>query len=307
VIPNDRSLLGEPEGDALPANLRAIPVLDAHVHVFPDRVLDAIWQWFETHGWPIRYKLHSDALLDHLAERGVGEVLALHYAHKPGMSRALNDHVLEVARRRAGVIPCATVFPGEKGARELLHRAFGEGARAVKIHCHVQKVAPDDPRLDEVFEECENAGRPVVMHAGREPSSNAYGIDTRALCSAAATARVLARHPGLTLVIPHMGADEFDEYERLLDLHPNLYLDTTMVVAGYLPAEDRFETVKRRWDRVLYGTDFPNLPFAWDREIKRLAALGLSEPQLQALFGGTARRIFGSSVRSAPARCPESS
>jgi uncharacterized protein len=293
LIPNDHSFLDEPEGDRLPDVFRGVAVLDAHVHVFPDRVLEAIWSWFETHGWPIRYRLSSDRLLDHLFERGVESVLALHYAHKPGMARSLNDYVLELARRRPGVIPCATVFPGEKDAREILRRAFGGGARAVKIHCHVQKIAPDDPRLIEVFEECEAARRPVVMHAGREPSSAAYGIDTRALCSAEATARVLARHPGLTLVVPHLGADEFDEYEALLDRFPNLWLDTTMALSGYLPCGDRFEMVRRRSERLLYGTDFPNLPYAWDRELKRIGGLGLSPAQRAALLGGNARQVFG--------------
>jgi predicted TIM-barrel fold metal-dependent hydrolase len=296
VISTDRSLLDEPEGDAPPpslaATLAAAPLVDAHVHVFPDRVFEAIRSWFETHGWAIRYRLTSDQLLDHVFERGVESVLALHYAHKPGMARSLNDYVLELARRRPGVIPAATVFPGEKDAREILRRAFGEGARAVKLHCHVQKVAPDDPRLTEIYEECAEAGRPVVLHAGREPSSAAYGIDTRALCSAAATERVLARHPGLTLVIPHLGADEFDEYEQLLGRFENLWLDTTMALSGYMSWAPRFETVRRRASRLLYGTDFPNLPYAWDRELKRIAGLGLTPEQASALLGGNARRLF---------------
>ncbi len=303
MISDDRSLLTEPEGDTLPAPFRDLPVLDAHVHVFPDRLLDAIWSWFESHGWAIRYKLHGDRLLDHLEERGIREVVALHYAHKPGIARSLNDHVLAFARRRANVIPCATVFPGEPGAREILHRAFGEGARGVKLHCHVQKIAPDDPRLDEVYEESSSQNRPVVIHAGREPSSQAYGVDTRALCSVQSVERVLVRHPGLTLVVPHLGADEFDEYDALLDRFPGLYLDTTMALSGYLPGFERFEMVKRRTDRLLYGTDFPNLPYAWDRELKKIADLALTPEQAAALLGGNARRLFGS--RSGPSTSGE--
>jgi predicted TIM-barrel fold metal-dependent hydrolase len=294
VISDDRSLLTEPEGQNLPAAFRDLAVLDAHVHVFPDRLLDAIWGWFESHGWAIRYKLHGDELLDHLMERGIREVVALHYAHKPGLARSLNTHVLAFAHRRANVIPCATVFPGEPHAREILHRAFGEGARGVKIHCHVQRIAPDDPRLDEVYEESSEANRPVVIHAGREPTSQAYGVDTRILCSAAAVERVLQRHPGLTLVVPHLGADEWDAYEALLDRFPGLHLDTTMALSGYLPGFDRVEMVKRRTGRLLYGTDFPNLPYAWDRELKKIADLGLTVDQARALLGGNARGLFGS-------------
>jgi predicted TIM-barrel fold metal-dependent hydrolase len=49
----------------------------------------------------------------------------------------------------------------------------------------------------------------------------------------------------------------------------------------------------RHADRLLYGTDFPNLPYAWDRELSRLAALPLSAAQRERLFWGNAERLFG--------------
>ncbi len=290
VTPNDA------EGDALPRETEGIPILDAHVHLFPDRVFDAIFRWFDTNAWPIRYKLHSDAMLDHLESRGVREVVALHYAHKPGMAQSLNEYVLGIARRRPGVIPTATVYPGEPGAREILRRAFGEGARGVKLHCHVQRMAPDDERLDEVYQEATRARVPVVIHAGREPSSDAYGIDCHALCAASRMENVLRRHPDLLLIVPHLGSDEFAEYEAMLDRHPNLHLDTTMVMAEYFPIAPDAGFLARRADRLLYGTDFPNIPYAWDRELRRIAAAGLSRESLGKILGGNARRLFG--VRS---------
>lgn len=290
VTPNDA------EGDALPRETEGIPILDAHVHLFPDGVFDAIFRWFDTHAWPIRYKLHSEAVLDHLESRGVREVVALHYAHKPGMAQSLNEYVLGIARRRPGVIPTATVYPGEPGAREILRRAFGEGARGVKLHCHVQRMAPDDERLDEVYEEATRARVPVVIHAGREPSSDAYGVDCRALCAASRMENVLRRHPELLLIVPHLGSDEFEAYEAMLDRHPNLHLDTTMVMAGYFPIAPDDGFLARRADRLLYGTDFPNIPYAWDRELRRIASAGLERVALGKILGGNARRLFG--VRS---------
>lgn len=282
-------LLDDPEAPSAPVDL---PVVDAHVHLFPDRLFEALWGWFDRHAWPIRYRLRSEQVIEFLATRGVERVVGLHYAHKPGIAADLNRYVLDLARRFPQVIPTATVFPGERGARDLLRRAFGEGARGVKIHCHVQKIAPDDPRLDEVFEEAAAAGVPVVMHAGREPASDAYGVDTRALCSVDAVDRVLARHPGLTLVVPHLGADEFDDYEALLDRHPRLFLDTTMAIAGYLPGGPDLGVLARRADRLLYGSDFPDLPYAWSRELGVVAAAGLTPTAARALLGGTARRLF---------------
>jgi hypothetical protein len=43
----------------------------------------------------------------------------------------------------------------------------------------------------------------------------------------------------------------------------------------------------------MYGTDFPNLPYAWDREVKKIAGHGLTEEALAAVLGGTAKALFG--------------
>lgn len=293
MIQPDPLVLDDVDGDALPEELAGIEVMDAHVHLFPDGVFDAIWRWFDTHAWPVRNRLHSDGVLDWLEARGVARVVALHYAHKPGMAAALNEYVLGIAKRRPMVVPTATVLPGEPGDREILRRALGEGARGVKIHCHVQKLAPDDPRMNVVFDEAARAAVPLVIHCGREPSSDAYGVDARALCGAAGMASMLERHPETTVVVPHLGADEFAEYESMLDRFPRLWLDTTMTLGGYFPHGPEKGMLARRAGRLLYGTDFPNIPYAWDRELQHLAKAGLDRASLAAIAGGNARQLFG--------------
>ena len=42
----------------------------------------------------------------------------------------------------------------------------------------------------------------------------------------------------------------------------------------------------------MFGTDFPNIPYAWDRELKLLAKSGLSAEQLEMITRGNARRFF---------------
>ncbi len=51
-------------------------------------------------------------------------------------------------------------------------------------------------------------------------------------------------------------------------------------------------------DRLMYGTDFPNVPFAWDRELRQILALSLPPNALEDVLGGTARRLFGAPGRS---------
>jgi predicted TIM-barrel fold metal-dependent hydrolase len=282
----------DPEGARLPDGLPPVPVVDAHVHLFPDRLFAAVRRWFDAHAWPIRYRLDAAQTVELLRARGVDHVVALTYAHKPGLARALNDWMAAFCRSMPHVTGLGTVFPGEEGAAAIVADAFAAGLGGLKLHCHVQCFAPDDPTVAEVYEACAAAGRPLVMHAGREPQSPAYRCDPHTLCAAERVARVLAAHPRLKLVVPHLGADEFGAYERLLERHDNLWLDTTMMLADFFPGPPPRRLLQMRPERVMYGTDFPNIPYAWDREIVRLARMGLGDDALAQIVGGTARALF---------------
>lgn len=281
--------LDDPEGEHLSSGLP--PVIDAHVHLFPDAVFDAIWRWFEQHGWPIRHKLHTPDVIAHHLARGVERIVALHYAHKPGMARFLNSYMAGVVAAEPRVLGLATVLPGEPDARAILEEAFASGLRGVKLHCHVQCFAADDAALTEIYEACAAADLPLVMHAGREPVSSAYKCNPYEICGADRVERVLRDHPRLRLSVPHLGADEFDAYESLLARFDNLWLDTTMVVGDYFPGVHPERLLHARPDRVMYGTDFPNIPYAWDREVRALERM-VRPDALEAILGGTARAFF---------------
>lgn len=283
--------LDDVEGERVPAGLP--PIVDAHVHLFPDQVAERLWAWFDQHGWPIRYRMSSPRVVDYLLDRGVSHVIGLVYAHRPGMADALNAYVAAIAGQDARVTGLATVLPGEEDAPRILEDAFDMGLRGVKLHAHVQCIAADDARLDDLYALCAERGLPVVFHAGREPKSPAYPCDPWALCSADRVERVLRRFPALKLVVPHLGADELDAYRMLLGHYDNLWLDTTMAIAGFLPGADGEPLLAYRPERLIYGSDFPNLPYAWDRELRIAQAAGLGAEALEAYLGGNARALFG--------------
>lgn len=281
--------LDDAEGPAVPDGLA---VFDAHVHVFPPGFFEAIWRWFDRHAWGIRYRLHAEDVVTFLRARGVRRFTGLHYAHKPDVARLLNRFASDLGRVHPELVPLATVYPGEPDAAAILDEAFGPlGLRGVKLHCHVQRMGADDPRLDVVYAKAEDAGLPVVIHAGRQPASPAYGLDTRALCAASQVGRVLERHPRLTLVVPHLGIDELEEYAALLDVHEHLWLDTTMAIGAYFPIEVPRAIFPGRARRLLYGTDFPNIPYAWDRELKVLLGT-VPEADRAAILWDNAQRLW---------------
>jgi len=268
-------------------------VIDAHVHLFPDRLAQAVRRWFDEHAWSIEHRIGVDECVAKLRAGGIDRMVALPYAHKPGMARALNDFTAQIAARHPSVIPCCTVFPGEEGAEEILEEALSANFRGVKIHSHVMRVAPEDPRMDAIWRASARHRKPVVIHCGPEPASSGYGIDVKQFSGADRLRRALQRHPDAIAIVPHLGFDQSDQFEAMLPDHPNLHLDTTMAICGYFPGGPDVEILRRHPGRILYGTDFPNLPYAWDRELRALRALKLPPEDEERILSGNALRLFG--------------
>ena len=102
--------------------------------------------------------------------------------------------------------------------------------------------------------------------------------------------RVLVTNPeGRWLVLT---ADEFDAYTRLLERHDNLWLDTTMVASNYFALEVPRRIFEVRPERILYGTDFPNLPYAGDRELKTRVGMKFRDDVEAGFLGQNALRLF---------------
>lgn len=282
---------GSQTWDQVPSALP--PVVDAHIHLFPERLFEAIWRWFDEHLWPVEYRLQSPAVVDFLLSRGIEHLVALVYAHKPGIARGLNRYLAQVIAGSQQVTGVGTVHPDDPDPEAVIGEALAAGLRGIKLHCHVQRVAADDPRLDPIYRCCAAQGVPVVIHAGKEPASPGYQIDTRALCSASRLEEVLRAFPRLRVCVPHLGTDELTGYQRLLQRYDNLWLDTTMVMSHYLPHEGSAAILRARPERVMYGTDFPNLPYRWERELQGLCRAGLKEEQQALILGQTAKGFYG--------------
>ncbi|MCK5420467.1 MAG: amidohydrolase, partial [Desulfobacterales bacterium] len=282
--------LDDREGDHVPESLPE--VIDAHVHLFPDNLFESIWQWFEKFGWPIRYQFSSQEAIEFLLSRGVKQIVGLHYAHRPGVARELNAYMAKLCRSYQQLTGMATVYPGENGADQILTEAFDKGLSGVKLHCHVQCFDMLGPAMHAIYKLCAEHQKPLIMHVGREPKSPAYPCDPYELCSADRLEQVIKTYSGLRVCVPHLGADEFESYRRLLENYDNLWLDTTMTLADYLPFSNIPDLGEMRADRLIFGSDFPNLPYAWDREIQKLCGLNLARERLSKLLYQNAAEFY---------------
>jgi predicted TIM-barrel fold metal-dependent hydrolase len=280
------------EGLNVPAGLP--PVVDAHVHIFPHSIFSAIRKWFDKNARRIRYQLTSSEIFEFLLSHGIKHIIALQYAHKPGIARQLNTYMAEkCSEYNHRVTGMATVFPGENNAETILQEAFDSGLGGLKLHAHVQCFDMNSDHMNRLYECCQTNKKPIIMHVGREPKSTAYGCDPYQLCSSEKLERVLKDFPDVKICVPHLGFDETAAYRKMVEKYDNLWLDTTMVITDYFQLKEKISLGSYRPDRIMYGSDFPNIPYAWDRELKELSSESISRDTLEKISGKNAADFYG--------------
>ena len=207
-------------------------IIDVHTHFMPERLLAAVQAYFDAAGpligrpWPITYREDERTRVATLRAFGVAAFTALLYPHKPGMARSLNEWGADFAARTPGCLHSATFF-AEPSAAADVGRAIGQGARVFKCHLQVGGFDPNDPVLDAAWGLLAEAGVPVVTHCGSGPVAGRF-------TGPAPIARLLARHPGLRLVVAHLGMPEYAEFLTLAERYPGVLLDTTMAFTPFI-------------------------------------------------------------------------
>jgi predicted TIM-barrel fold metal-dependent hydrolase len=261
----------------------------------PDNVLRKVWAYFDHFtsaglSWSARYRLSEERRLGLLRAFGVRRFTALLYPHRPDMAEWLNDWGASFAARTPDCLHTATFF-AEPSAERYVAEALTAGARVFKAHVQVGGYDPRDPLLAPVWGLLAESGTPVVVHCGSGPEAGRH-------TGPGVFASVLARHPRLIAIIAHMGMPEYGEFLDLASRHPGVRLDTTM---AFTPFTEKL----RPWpasltprladlgDRILLGTDFPNIPYAYAEQLTALARLELGDDWLRGVCHDNAARLFG--------------
>ena len=282
---------------AFAAELDVPGLFDVHTHFLPPRVMAKVRHQFDSAGpligstWPLQYRGPDDELVATLRGFGVRRFSSLAYAHKPDMAEFLNDWSFDFADRTPGCLRSATFYP-ESGAASYVAQRIEAGAEIFKIHVQVGAFDVCDPQLTEVWGLLEDAGTPVVIHAGSGPVPTAY-------TGPGPVAELLAAYPGLALVIAHLGAPEYAEFLALAHAYEHVRVDTTMVFTPFFdelgatfPA-DLVPRLRDLQDKVLLGYDFTNIPYPYVEQLAGLARLDLGDEWLRDVCWRNGVRLFG--------------
>jgi predicted TIM-barrel fold metal-dependent hydrolase len=298
-------------------------VIDVHVHAFPDAASGRRWQTsaeFE----PERPGTIDD-LGPRMAEAGIEQAVLLMFGRPGHRARELREQAgpsldEAVIRDRVASGICAYNRWGcELAARDPRFRVFvgvdpqflsadelvaeiragaAAGASGVKLVPPAMSLYPDDPLLEPVHATCVELGLPILSQSGAGGSAppgprGHFGHP-------AGWKAVLDRHPGLSVVLAHLGRGYDDELVDLVRRHETVMADTSLRLGS--PRDDnpwgtvdvlRTTALIRRLgaERVLFGSNYPITdPVAY---ADRLGRLGLTDRELALIGRENALRLLG--------------
>jgi predicted TIM-barrel fold metal-dependent hydrolase len=161
-------------------------------------------------------------------------------------------------------------------------------------------ISPDDPRLEPLWAAAEANDIPVALHMGPGPPGIAYmpGMGYRArLSSPLLLEDVLVRHPKLRVNVMHAGFPMLDDTLALLYAHPQVYLDTGVIVYTQ-PRPAFYRYLGALIDagfgkRIMFGSDQMVWPETMERGIAVIKeAPFLSEAQKRDILYNNAARFL---------------
>lgn len=260
-----------------------VPAIDVHTHLFPERLAAAVRRALgEMYGWSFTLPTVPESFAAFVRARGTERFCVLPYAHKPGMARSLNAWVAETCASLDGAIGFACVHQDDPDRVAIVEAALAVGLRGIKLHHQVQQVAPADPRLYPIYKLALARDVPLLVHAGRGPTDHpATGVER--------FRELMERYPELRICVAHLGWPDQQDFVALLDRYPNLYLDTSG--SGRAPLADL--GLERHTDRILFGTDAPNIAFDYDLCITQITRLGLGPDAERMIFRENALAFLG--------------
>lgn len=262
-------------------------IIDTHVHVCPDRIVqmmeDALMR---TWGSPTFGRLTAESLLSTLEEWGIDKAVVFNVCQDASQVRAANNFLIKL-KSNEKLIPLGNMLPGFPEYKEELKRLRDNGIQGIKFSSRAQKFVADDPSMFRIYEEMNTHRMIAYFHSG-DPI-----MPTRAGSDPAKLARVADAFPKMKIVVAHLGGLDMLEEAQTYLVGKNVYLDTAWVPSLELLDPDLIVDIFTRHgiNKILFGTDSPGT--YGPREIRWVKKLPLKEQDKERILFENARELFG--------------
>ncbi len=269
-------------------------IIDFHTHPWmPGRLNDATEAFIRGISPAIAH--HGDRLEDPAFAADVLRSEGVHHAvvlpeHCPETSgNVRTEHVLAFCAAAPGFyIPFASINPNlDPDPAALLSDYIGAGVRGLKIYPSYQFFHPDEERLYPLYELCQAATIPLLVHVG---SSVIPGTRLE-YCHPRYLDPVARDFPRLPVVMAHGGRGHwYRECAELTARRSNVHIDVTGLVPSRLL--DHFPELPAIAEQVVFGSDWPAMPKSVAHNVRAIRALGLREDALEAILWRNSARLL---------------
>src|SRR5581483_1316414 len=262
-----------PEGTSQAEPVRTMKVIDAWTQpVLRDvrRNLPEAVRLFEKSGTAhlLDRTLSSAEIVAMMDAAGIGKAMLCAWC-RPGCWLITNDeiaaHVAAFPDRFCGVAAVDLSNP-VAAVRELRRAVCDLGFKALRVVPWLWKLPPNDKLYYPLYVECVELDIPFCTQVGHtgplmpsEPGRPVPYLDEVALT-----------FPELRIVAGHIGHPWTDEMIGLAWKHDNVYIDTSAYLPAYYPPQLLHYMKTYGKSKVLFGSNFPQLPF--DRCMEQVRA-----------------------------------
>ncbi len=209
--------------------------------------------------------------------------------HRPGKWVISNDtiatFVQQFPERFVGVAAVNLEKPVE--AVHELERAVKElGFKALRVVPWLWNRPPNDKFYFPLYVKCIELNIPFCTQVGHTgplmPSETGRPVPY--------LDEVALTFPELRIVAGHIGHPWTDEMIGVAWKHENVYIDTSAYAPRYYPPQLVHYLKTYGQDKVLFGTNFPQL--SWEKCVQQVREMNLPGDIQAKFLGGNARRVF---------------
>ncbi len=273
-------------------------IVDAHVHILPDRVRDNVDSvaarepWFGLCHARGERTASAESLVAAMDEHGVDRAVCFSWPFADAATCAeANDYIAGAVRRHPDrLIGFGVVQPLDPGAASEVNRCARLGLAGIgEMNADAQGWGLLDGEVAPVVRACVDAAMPWTLHCseavGRQYPGRGSSTPDRVMAFA-------ERHADLTLICAHLGGGlplyaHIPEVRRVCD---RLYFDTAAQPFVYEASVYRALVDGVGADRILLGSDHPLLDVP--RYLTALEEAGIDEPARGLITAGNATHLL---------------
>ncbi|MBI2900220.1 MAG: amidohydrolase [Planctomycetes bacterium] len=280
-----------------------IPVIDAHIHVQPWRMVKPealrLMQGNRPDVARLSEMMYDPAMfLRHLDEERIERVVNINYVSPDimGFSEEALVYAADYARRCGGrMIAVGSVHPTlTRDPDRAMDGLIAAGFRGIKMHPSHQPCRPNAYRegnrvLETAYRRAEEAGLVLVVHTGTSIFPGARNVHADPIyCD-----DIAIDFPRLRIVLAHGGRPLWMETALFLARRfPNVTIDLSGIPPGKLL--EYFPRLEEFADKMLWGSDWPAPGVRGMRaNADRFLELPLSDGARRKILHENAERVFG--------------